>query len=113
MRLQLVRELHTIADAIAQITLNRFEALKILQEAMNTVAITMAESQFYASIYAGSLQMDLDSNGTMEAFRKSMKSALPEFYAAVLVFSTKAKGYFLPLGSGELPALPAAIGFVF
>ena len=101
-----IRELHTIADAITQIALNRFEALKALQEAMNTVVINMAESQFYASVYAGSLQMDLDSNGTMEAFRKSMRSALPEFYAAVLVFSTKAKGYFLPLGSGERPCPP-------
>ena len=47
--------------------------------------------------------MDLDSNKTTETFRNSMKSALPGFYAVVLVFSIKAKGYFLPLGSGELP----------
>ena len=112
MHLQLVHELHTIADAITQIALNRFEALKTLQEAMNTVVINIAESQFYASVYAGSLQMDFDSNGTMEAFRKSMRSALPEFYAAVLVFSTKAKGYFQPLGIGKLPVLPMAIGIV-
>ena len=70
---------------------------------MDTIVTNMAESQFYASIYMGSLQMDLDSNETIEAFRKSMRPALPEFYAAVLVFFTKAKGYFLPLGSGELP----------
>ena len=73
---------------------------------MDTVVTNMAESQFYASVYVGSLQVDLDSCGTTEAFRKSMKSALPEFYAAVLVFSTRAKGYFLPLGSGELLCLP-------
>ena len=79
---------------------------------MNTVVINMAESQFYVSVYAGSLQRDLDSNGIMGAFRKSMRSALPEFYAAVLVFSTKAKGYFQPLGLGKLPVLPMAIGFV-
>ena len=70
---------------------------------MDTVVANMAESQFYASMYVGSLRMDLDSHGTTEAFRKSMRSALPEFYAGVLVFSTRAKGYFLPLGSGELP----------
>ena len=73
---------------------------------MDTVVTNMAESQFYASVYAGSLQMDLDSHWTTEAFRGSMKSALPEFYAAVLVFSTRAKGYFLPIGSGELPCGP-------
>ena len=79
--------------------------MKILQEAMDTVVTNMAESQFYASVYVGSLQIDLDSYETAEAFRRSMKSALLEFYAAVLVFSTKAKGYFLPLGSGELSSL--------
>ena len=73
---------------------------------MDTVVANMAKSQFYASMYVGSLQMDLDSHGTTEAFRKSMRSALPEFYAAVLVFSTRAKGYFLPLGSGEIPCPP-------
>ena len=73
---------------------------------MDTVVTTMAESQFYASVYVGSLQMDFDSDGTTVAFRKSMNSALPEFYASLLVFSTRAKGYFLPLGSGELPCAP-------
>ena len=70
---------------------------------MDTVVINMAESQFYASVYVGSLQMNFESHGTTEAFRESMKSALPEFYAAVLVFSIRAKGYFLPIGSGEQP----------
>ena len=79
--------------------------MKALQEAMDTVVTNMAESQFYASVYVGSLKMDLDSHETTEALRKSMKSALPEFYAAVLVFSTRAKGYFLPVGSGEMPCL--------
>ena len=77
-----------------------------LCEAMDTIVTNMAESQFYASVYLGSLQVDLDSHGTMEALRKSMKSALPEFYAAVLVFSTKATGYFEPLGLGKLTRPP-------
>ena len=67
----------------------------------------MAESQFYASVYAGSLQMDFDSHETTKAFRESMKSALPEFYAAVLVFSTKAARYYRKsLGLGELLSAP-------
>ena len=66
----------------------------------------MAESQFYASVYVGSLQVDLDSYRTTEAFRKSMNSALPEFYAAVLVFSTRARGYFKPSGLVEPPCPP-------
>ena len=70
---------------------------------MDTIVTNMAESQFYTSVYVGSLQMEFDSHGTTAAFQKLMKSALPEFFAAVLVFSTRAKEYFLPLGSGELP----------
>ena len=70
---------------------------------MDTIVTNMAESQFYASLYLGALEMNLDSHETTVAFRISMKSALPEFYAAVLVFSTKAKGYFQPLGLGGLP----------
>ena len=73
---------------------------------MDTIVTNMAESQLYASLYLGALQMNLDSHGTTVAFRMSMESALPEFYAAVLVFSTRAKGYFQPLGLGGLPCHP-------
>ena len=95
-----------------QIALDRFEALKSLQEAIDTVVTSMAESQFYASVYVSTLQIDLDFKETTAAFRISMKSALPEFYAAVLVFSTRARGYFLPRGPGELPCAPHGDRFV-
>ncbi|KAF8543709.1 hypothetical protein BDD12DRAFT_801858 [Trichophaea hybrida] len=66
-----------------EVALNRFEAVESLETAMETILTKMAACEFYASLYAESLQENLGS-------------ALPEFYAAVLVFSVKAKGYFAP-----------------
>ncbi|KAF8539153.1 hypothetical protein BDD12DRAFT_805576 [Trichophaea hybrida] len=73
-----------------------------LEEAMDTITTKMADCEFYANLYAESLQVTLDSDQTTAAFREGMGSALPEFYGAVLVFSVKAKAYFRPSGSGEL-----------
>jgi len=68
---------------------------------METIIEKMAECEFYASIYAESLQVSLS---THQATLSSSDSALPEFYAAVVVFSIKAKAYF---------ALTAVGGFCF
>ena len=76
---------------------------------MDTVVTNMSHAQFYASVYVESLRVQLDSDDTTLAFRKGVESALPEFYAAVLVFSTKAKGYFLPVGSGKYSCPPYEI----
>ncbi|KAF8542357.1 hypothetical protein BDD12DRAFT_802957 [Trichophaea hybrida] len=87
---------------ILLVALNHFESLNSLEEAMDTITTKMADCEFYANLYAESLQVTLDSDRTTVAFREGMGSALPEFYAAVLVFSIKAKAYFRPSGSGEL-----------
>jgi hypothetical protein len=81
-----------------------------VEEAMDTITIKMADCEFYANLYAESLQVTLDSDRTTDAFRDGMGSALPKFYAAVLVFSVKAKAYFRPEGSGELLFLYYSIG---
>ena len=72
---------------------------------MEVILPKIADCQFYESIYSESLQMSLDSDRTTVSFRESMESALPGFYAAVLVFSVKPKSYFAPLRSGEAPIL--------
>jgi len=95
------------SDDISQVALNRFEALKSLEEALDTITTKMAYCQFFATMYAKSLQIALDSDETTVAFREGIESALPEFYAAVLVFSVKATAYFRPSGSGKLSHLPS------
>jgi hypothetical protein len=69
---------------------------------METITTKMAYCQFYASVFAESLQVMLDTDKTTDAFKEGMESALPEFYAAVLVFAVKAKAYFLHSGFGQL-----------
>jgi hypothetical protein len=68
---------------------------------METIIVKMAECEFYASIYAESLQVTLSSHQTTLSFEESSYSALPEFYAAVVVFSVKAKAYFASTAVGE------------
>lgn len=76
------------------------DVLSGLEEAASTITKNMADAQFYASIYVFSLQMDLDSTETTDTFRQTLDLALPNFYAAVLVFSVKARSYCLPKGAG-------------
>ncbi|KAF8534300.1 hypothetical protein BDD12DRAFT_983947 [Trichophaea hybrida] len=83
------------------VALNHFEALNCLEEAMDTIITKIAYCQFYATVYAESLQITLDTDQTTVAFREGMASALPSFYAAVLVFSIKATAYFCPSGSAK------------
>jgi hypothetical protein len=72
---------------------------------METIIVKMAECEFYASIYAESLQVTLSSHQTTLSFKESSYSALPEFYAAVVVFSVKAKAYFASTTVGEFSFL--------
>lgn len=67
---------------------------------MSTITLNMAYSESYASIYTA-LQTDSNPEDTTDPLKAKMKSALPEFYAAVLVFSIKAKGYFESTRLGE------------
>ena len=69
---------------------------------METIIVKMAECEFYASIYAESLQVTLSTHQTTLSFKESSDSALPEFYAAVVVFSVKAKAYFASTAIGEI-----------
>ena len=93
---------HTVTNSGPYIALNRRETTQNLEEAISTITLNMAYSESYASIYAV-LQTDLHPDDINDPLKAKMKSALPEFYAAVLVFSVKAKGYFESAGLSELP----------
>jgi hypothetical protein len=73
----------------------------MLEGALKTIAVSMANCEFYASIFAEALDRQFTSPGTTVAWEKQLETALPEFYAAVLIFSIKVKGYFLPTTMGE------------
>jgi hypothetical protein len=73
----------------------------MLEGALKTIAISMANCEFYASIFAEALDRQFTSPGTTAAWEKQLETALPEFYASVLVFSIKVKGYFMPSAMGK------------
>jgi hypothetical protein len=56
----------------------------------------MANCEFYASIFKDALNRQFENLETSMAWEKQLERALPEFYASILVFSVKAKGYFVP-----------------
>ncbi|KAF8540407.1 hypothetical protein BDD12DRAFT_833396 [Trichophaea hybrida] len=84
------------ARLILQVYLNHEENLEKLELTLETIVSAMARCEFYESIYAQSLQVNLRSPETTTALADSLESALPEFYCSVFVFSVKAKKYFAP-----------------
>ena len=66
---------------------------------MDTITLNVAYSESYASIYTA-LQTKQHSDDTTALLKTNMESALPKFYAAVLVFSVKSKSYFESAGLG-------------
>jgi hypothetical protein len=74
----------------------------MLEGALKTIAVSMANCEFYASIFSEALNRQFTSPGTTAAWEKQLERALPEFYGAVLVFSIKVKSYFIPFATGKL-----------
>jgi hypothetical protein len=68
----------------------------MLEGTLKTIAVSMANCEFYASIFKDVLNRRFESPETSAAWGKQLERALPEFYASILVFSAKAKGYFIP-----------------
>lgn len=67
---------------------------------MSTIVISMGYAQFYASMFLGSLKFRPEGEEAANHFKSEIEDALPNFYAAVLVFSAKAKTYFQPTKTG-------------
>jgi hypothetical protein len=66
----------------------------MLEGALKTIAVSMANCEFYASIFTDALNRQFTSPETAAAWERQLEMALPEFYATVVVFSIKVKGYF-------------------
>lgn len=77
------------------------ENLEALEAALEIITTTMANCEFYASIYSNSQES--------ASLQSRFQSALPEFFATVLVFSVKAKGYFAPSSTSGISNLEPAI----
>jgi len=77
---------------IWQVALNHVEAMECFEGTMVTIMDKMAVSTFYAGIYTGvGLHTAL---GDTSNLNQVLDMALPELYAAVIVFAIKARQYF-------------------
>ena len=79
--------------------LNRIETIEYLETTTATMVEKIAVCGFYASLYVHVEREDFmqsrASGATAESLCKKLDSALPKLYAAVLVYSVKAKEYFI------------------
>ena len=65
--------------------LNHIESAESLEAAAETIVAKMAICEFYANVYAET-GIALSSDQMTSRLQQSLDTALPEFYAAVLVF---------------------------
>ena len=73
--------------------LNHLKVIEGFEEAIATLLEKMSKCEVYAGIYTGA---PLPSQSTANDIRRQsmLDSALPELYAAVIVFAAKARAYF-------------------
>ncbi|PVF93058.1 hypothetical protein CPB86DRAFT_819102 [Serendipita vermifera] len=90
------------ARSLIEIYLNHKESVELIEGALKTIAGSMANCEFYTSIFKDTLNKQFDHSETSDAWEKQLERALPEFYAAILVFSIKVKGYFVPSAIGRI-----------
>ncbi|RPB18132.1 hypothetical protein L211DRAFT_196409 [Terfezia boudieri ATCC MYA-4762] len=78
---------------IMQIALNHVEAIEGFEVAIAALLEKMSICEFYTGIYVG---VPLTSGSAANSLQRQriLESALPELYAAVIVFAVKARAYF-------------------
>ena len=97
-------------QGIMRVALNHVEAIEGFEVAIAALLEKMSMCQFYSSIYIG-----LPSQSTMNSSKlQSMRnSALPDLYAAVIVFSVKARTYFEAKGINKMTNVLKSFDIVF
>ena len=88
-------------QGIMQVTLNHVEVIEGFEVAIAALLEKMAMCEFYSRIYSG---VTLPSQSTVNSsqLQSMVDSALPDLYAAVIVFSVKARTYYEAKGMKKL-----------
>ena len=81
--------------------MNHVEAIEGFEVAIAVLVEKMAICEFYTGIYFG---VSLPSQSTENSLhlQSMLDSALPELYAAVIVFAVKARAYFEARGMSSV-----------
>lgn len=73
--------------------MNHVEIIDGVEEAIAALLEKMNLCEFYASVYIG-VPLPLATAGHETPLQRMLDSVLPEFYAAVIAFTVKARAYF-------------------
>ncbi|CAG8639813.1 11711_t:CDS:10, partial [Acaulospora colombiana] len=90
------------AQSLVEMYLNHKENVDMIEESLKTIAVSMANCEFYASIFASALHRRFTNPETSAAWDKQVEAALPEFYATILVFAIKVKRFFVSSTTGKI-----------
>ena len=87
--------------------MNHIEITENLEDTAEIMVAEMAICQFYANVYVETMGIGitLSSDQMTKGIQQSLDSTLPELYAAVLIFSVKARQYFDPASIGKGPSM--------
>lgn len=89
------------ARFILQVATIRADTIENVRSAADTIVTRMTMSEFCSKMYENVAETALNSSTTTQHFAEYLDSALPEFYASVLVFSIKARMFFDPSMDSE------------
>ena len=73
--------------------MNHVEIIEGLEVAISALLEKVSKCEFYTGIYIGA-PLSLQSTANSLHLQSMLGSALPELYAAVIVFAVKARTYF-------------------
>lgn len=74
--------------------MNHVEVIEGLEVAIGELLEKVTLCQVYAGMYSGALRSTANTQ-----LQEMLDSALPELYAAIIVFATKARNYFEAKGT--------------
>jgi len=82
--------------ALLQVSLNHYETLENLEQAMEAITTTLMKCEFYHGLYDKFVSQRTGIALVHHEVFETFKSTLPELYADVIVVAFKARDYFSP-----------------
>ena len=92
--------------------MSHVEVIEGFEVAIAALVEKMSICEFYSSIYNGVPLLSLSATNNLH-LQSMLDSALPELYAAVIVFSVKARTYFEAKGMYTLYARESVIKYLY
>jgi len=82
--------------ALLQVSLNHYETLENLEQAMEAITTTLMKCEFYHDLYDKFVGQGTENALARHKIFDTFKSTFPELYTDVIEVAFKARGYFSP-----------------